>query len=129
MPGFAIEDLLPALEGASFALVFGSYGTERFGPESDVDLAVRYPGPLPPKEFVDLLHRLNSLSGRAVDLVDLASADPIIAMQVLRNGRPLLARDRAALESFRMTTPSRYFDWKVSRRPVEERLWAEAVAR
>lgn len=123
------EDLLPALEGASFALVFGSFGTDRFGPESDVDLAVRYPGPLTPKEFVDLLHRLTSLAGRTVDLVDLASADPIISMQVLRNGRPLLVRDRAAFETFRMTTPSRYFDWKFSRRPVEARLWAEASAR
>ena len=122
-----LEKLLPALEGASFALVFGSFGTGRFGPESDVDLAVRFPRPLPRAEFFDLLHRLSEIAGRKVDLVDLGTADPIIAMQVLRHGRPLLVRDRAAFESFRMTTPSRYFDWKLSRRPVEERLWA-AVA-
>jgi predicted nucleotidyltransferase len=38
------EELLPALEGASFALVFGSFGTERFGPESDIDLAAAMVG-------------------------------------------------------------------------------------
>ena len=62
-------------------------------------------------------------------IVDLATADPIIAMQVLRYGRPLLVRDRAAFEAFRMTTPSRYFDWKVSRRPIEDGIWAGAGAR
>ena len=123
-----LEELLPALEGASFALVFGSFGTGRFGPESNVDLAVRFPTPLPRTEFFDLLHRLSEIAGRKVDLVDLGSADPIIAMQALRHGRPLLVRDRAAFETFRMTTPSRYFDWKLSRRPVEERLWAAGAS-
>jgi predicted nucleotidyltransferase len=48
------EDLLPALEGASFAIVFGSFGTEPFGPESDIDLAVRFPRALPQTELFDL---------------------------------------------------------------------------
>ncbi len=123
-----LEDLLPALEGASFALVFGSFGSERFTAESDIDLAVRFPQPLPPQELFRLAEHLSEIAGRKVDLVDLGSADPIIAMQVLRYGRPLLVCDRAAFETFRMTTPSRYFDWKLSRRPVEERLWAGAGA-
>ncbi len=124
-----IEGILPALEGASFALVFGSFGTERFRPESDLDLAVRFPKPLTQVEILELTQRISEIAGRTVDLVDLGSADPIIAMQVLRHGRPLLVRDRAAFETFRMTTPSRYFDWKLSRRPVEERMWLEAQAR
>jgi predicted nucleotidyltransferase len=124
----AIEDILPALEGASFALVFGSFGTERSRPESDLDLAVRYQKPLTQAQVLDLTHRVSEIAGRNVDLVDLGSADPIIAMQVLRHGRPLLVRDRAAFETFRMTTPSRYFDWKLSRRPVEERMWRQARA-
>lgn len=124
-----IEDILPALEGASFALVFGSFGTEHVRPESDLDLAVRFPKPLAQVKILELTHRISEIAGRRVDLVDLASADPIIAMQVLRHGRPLLVRDRAAFETFRMTTPSRYFDWKLSRRPVEERMWVEAQAR
>ncbi len=92
----AIEDILPALEGASFALVFGSFGTERSRPESDLDLAVRYQKPLTQAQVLDLTHRVSEIAGRNVDLVDLGSADPIIAMQVLRHGRPLLVRDRAA---------------------------------
>lgn len=124
-----IEDILPALEGASFALVFGSFGTERSRPESDLDLAVRYPKPLAQAQVLKLTRRISEIAGRSVDLVDLGSADPIIAMQVLRHGRPLLVRDRAAFETFRMTTPSRYFDWKLSRRPVEERMWRQARAR
>lgn len=129
MTTMTIEDILPALEGASFALVFGSFGTGHDRPESDLDLAVRYPKPLAQVKLLELTQRISEIAGRSVDLVDLGSADPIIAMQVLRHGRPLLLRDRAAFETFRMTTPSRYFDWKLSRRPVEERLWRQAQAR
>ena len=121
--------LLPELEGALFAFVFGSFGSERFGPESDLDLAVRFPGPLSFDDRLDLATRLSGVARRTVDLVDLASADPIIAMQVLRTGRPILVRDRLAFETFRMTTPSRYFDWKITRRPVEEALFREAASR
>ena len=124
-----LDDLVPALEGASFAYVFGSAVTGRIGQESDVDLAVRYPKPLSCDERLRLVRRLSAIAGRDVDLVDLAAADPIISMQVLRTGRPLLVNDRPAFETFRMTTPSRYFDWKTSRRPVEERMWADASAR
>lgn len=121
-----LAPLVPELEDALFAFVFGSFGSARFGPESDLDLAVRFPRPLSFDDRLDLAARLSAVAGRTVDLVDLASADPIIAMQVLRAGRPLLVRDRLAFETFRMTTPSRYFDWKITRRPVEEALWQTA---
>jgi uncharacterized protein len=124
-----LEELLPALEGVSFALVFGSFGSERFDSESDIDLAVAFHEPMPRGALSELAERLSGIADRKVDLVDLRTADPIIAMQVLRGGRQLLVRDRSAFETFRMTTLSRYFDWKVSRRPVEERLWSGASSR
>ncbi len=113
-----------ALEGVEFALVFGSYGTPAFGPESDLDIAVQFPGALSGAEFLSLAGRLDEAAGRRVDVVDLRGADPIIAMQVLRNGKPFLVADRRALTDFQMYTPSRYFDWKICRRPVEEAMQA-----
>lgn len=114
------------LVDSSFAFVFGSYGTSRFGPESDLDLAADFGRALSTRELADLSGRLSERLGRAVDLIDLRSADPIISMQVIRTGRPFLVRDPHALTVFQMTTPSRYFDWKLCRRPVEEAMWAAA---
>jgi predicted nucleotidyltransferase len=114
------------LEAARFAFVFGSFGTPGFRDESDLDLAVDFGRPLESDERFVLASRLAETAGRPVDLVDLRNADPIIAMQVLRTGRPFLVHDPLALDVFRMTAPSLYFDWKISRRPVEDAMWGNA---
>jgi predicted nucleotidyltransferase len=116
-----------ALEGAQFALVFGSFGTPSFGPESDLDVAVSFPRALPAMDLVSLAGRLETAAGRRVDVVDLRRADPVIAMQVLRNGRPILVAEPRALAEFQMYTPPRYFDWKITRRPIEEAMRASAA--
>jgi hypothetical protein len=48
----------------------------------------------------------------AMDLVSLAS---------------LLVAEPRALAEFQMYTPSRYFDWKITRRPIEEAMRASAA--
>jgi len=123
-PLLARISALLAERGAAFAYVFGSYGTPSFGPESDVDIAVSFaPKKLAPREFIALAGALADLAGRRVDLADLLECDPILRMQVLRRGRPFFVRDAQALSEFRMTTPSLYFDVKISRRAVEEAHW------
>lgn len=114
------------LQAARFAFVFGSFGTSGFRDESDLDLAVDFGRPLASDERFALASRLAEAAARPVDLVDLRNADPIIAMQVLRTGRPFLVHDALALDVFRMTAPSLYFDWKISRKPVEEAMWGTA---
>ncbi len=121
-----LEAVASELPQARFAFAFGSFGTPRFGSESDLDVAADFGRRLPSREFLDLSSRLSARVDRTVDLIDLRAADPIISMQVLRTGRPFLVRDPGALAVFRMTVPSRYFDWKASRRPVEEAMWAAA---
>ena len=123
----ALARVSAALEGAQFALVFGSFGTPSFGPESDLDIAVSFPRALPAMDLVSLVGRLETAAGRRMDVVDLRRADPIIAMQVLRNGRPILVAEPRALAEFQMYTPSRYFDWKITRRPIEEAMRASAA--
>lgn len=119
---------IPELGGALFAFVFGSYGTPRFGTESDLDLAADFGRKLSAGELLEISSALSRRVDRSVDLIDLRSADPIISMQVLRTGRPFVVRDRHAFELFRMTAISRYLDWKLCRRPVEEAIWAAAHA-
>jgi predicted nucleotidyltransferase len=126
-PADPLPRVAEVLEGAQFAIVFGSYGTAGFGPESDLDVAVQFSKPLSFEERISLAGRLEEAAGRRVDIVDLREADPIIAMQVLRGGKPFLVADRRALTDFQMYTPTRYFDWKICRRPVEEAMKASAT--
>ena len=122
-----VKRVAAALEGAQFALVFGSFGTPSFGPESDLDVAVSFRRALPAMDLIALVGRLETAAGRRVDVVDLRRADPVIAMQVLRNGRPILVAEPRALAEFQMYTPSRYFDWKITRRPIEEAMRASVA--
>ena len=121
-----LERVGALLEAARFAFVFGSFGTPAFHDQSDLDIAVDFGRPLEPGERFAFSSRLAEETGRTVDLVDLRAADPIIAMQVLKTGRPFVVHDPLALDVFRMTAPSIYFDWKLSRRPVEEAMWGNA---
>src|ERR1035437_9164350 len=58
----ALARVSAALEGAQFALVFGSFGTPSFGPESDLDVAVSFSRALPPIALVSLAGRFSSPS-------------------------------------------------------------------
>jgi predicted nucleotidyltransferase len=122
-----LERVRPHLGAARFAFVFGSFGTPSFRDASDLDLAADLGRVLSSRELFDLSSRLAEAAGRSVDLVDLRNADPIIAMQVLRTGQPIVVNDAHALAVFRMTAPSRYFDWKRCRQPVEEAMWKAAL--
>ena len=122
-----LEALKAPLAGARFAYVFGSYGTPAFGPASDVDVAVSFGRTLPFDEKLARRAALERIAGRPVDLVDLDAADPIIRMQVLKTGRPFLVADTRALHEFGMYALAAYFDWKISRRPVEEAMRASTA--
>lgn len=126
-PAIDLEHLKPALEGARFAYVFGSYGTPAFGPASDLDVAASFGRVLTFDEKLARRAALERAAGRPVDLVDLDAADPIIRMQVLRTGRPFLVADSHAQHEFAMYALAAYFDWKISRRPVEDAMRAAAA--
>ncbi len=118
--------LAAALHGVEFALVFGSAASGRLRGDSDVDLAVRYPAPVDAASWILLTGELSEIVQRQVDLVDLRRAGPIVSMQVLSTGIPLLVNDQQAFEQFRMYTPSSYFDFKRSRQTIEQALAAGA---
>ena len=110
------------LGGAQFALLFGSAGTPYFTDESDVDVAVQYGQRLGLAERLRLAAALAAVIGRAVDLVDLREADPVLAFQVLKSGRIFLLNDPHAYRRFAARVLSEYADFKLDRRPIEAAL-------
>jgi predicted nucleotidyltransferase len=103
----------------AYALVFGSTGRGGARPDSDVDIAVELrPGAARDVHAIGgLIARLESATGRAVDLVLLDEAPPSLAYRVFRDGRVLVERDHGALTARKARAILMYLDWK----PVEER--------
>ena len=118
----AITRLVTTLDPAAI-VVFGSRATDRGTPSSDHDVAVLLASPSPDlQRMLTLRLDLEEILGTDVDLVVLDDASPILAMQVLREGRLLACRDPEALEGFTVKTLTDYADLKTIRAPVERRL-------
>ena len=78
------------------AVAFGSMerGEARF--DSDVDVAVLADRPLTSERRTALMELVASVTGRAVDLVDLRAAGVPLLRSALREGRELVRKDEAA---------------------------------
>jgi predicted nucleotidyltransferase len=121
----AIEGIAEALDrrfGVDALWVFGSEAMGRAQAESDLDLAVLFRTRPHAVELLDLRGEIAATMGRDVDLVDLEGASPVLAMQVLRNGKLLIDRDARHRVRFSAGAPARYEDLKRTRRPIEEAL-------
>jgi predicted nucleotidyltransferase len=111
--------LRTALSDARFAYVYGSLLTSGFNDESDVDVGADFGHRLGFDELDEVRHRCTEATGRDVDLVDLYAADPIIRMQIVRYGEPVVVNDRTAAATFAMRAVGEYLDLKIDRRAVE----------
>ncbi len=117
----SLKDALQAEKGVATAYVFGSLLTGRFGPESDVDIALLFfPDKVPSAlDVFEMEHRLASAVACDVDVVVLNTASPVIGMQVLRTGRKLVERSSRITNEFFVRCVNLYADLKRIREPVE----------
>lgn len=83
------------------AIVFGSLATGRARPDSDLDIAVAADAPLTAERKMALIGELASVTGRSVDLIDLATAGEPLLGQILAGGKRLLGTDQAYAELLR----------------------------
>jgi len=80
----------------AYAHMFGSFGSEHFGTESDIDIGLLFcPDRIPnPLALLELKSEISESTGVEVDLAVLNASSPIICMQVLRKGKIIFERDR-----------------------------------
>jgi len=99
----ALSKHLETREEISMAFVFGSMAEGFAGRESDLDIAIYFkPGQDDIQEEMFARHpaedeiwfSLERLTGKAVDLLVLNRAPATIVDTILREGKPLLIRDR-----------------------------------
>jgi len=123
----AVEAICARVRGVIAVYHFGSSAAGLDGPESDIDLAVLASVALPPMARFDLQEHLASIYRRAVDLVDLRAASPVMSMQVLATGQLLFdaAPDSRGLFEDRMF--GAYARLNEERRGILDRIAAEGT--
>lgn len=114
----AIETRLKAYfeadpRGATAVYLFGSVARGEARSDSDVDLGILFaadpPARLDAPQFA-LAGELETLLHAPVEIVALNRAAPDIVHRVLRDGRLVLDRDRAARIRFEVRSRNQYFD-------------------
>lgn len=115
-------EAIRAATGAGDVLVYGSAAAGRLRPDSDVDLAYLAAAPPSAETYLRLLAELVAVLGRPADLVSLTDASPVLRIQVLRTGRPLLGPPSRAFARWTMATVTAYADLKLARAPAERAL-------
>jgi len=88
-----IRAILEAHDDILVAFVFGSATSGRERQDSDLDVGVAGPDPLSPSRKLAIMDELACSFGRPIDLVDLATAPPLLLRQVLTKGVIILKRD------------------------------------
>ena len=87
---------LAAESDVQVGVVFGSMARGEARLESDVDVAVLADRPLTSERRASLMELVASVTGRAVDLVDLRAAGVPLLRSALRKGRVLVRKDEGA---------------------------------
>ncbi len=108
-----IADVFATREGVVAVYLFGSMARGTATAGSDVDIAALFTSP-PPQRLdgprLVLEGELERALGRTVDLIVLNDAPADLRIRVLRDGRLLVDRDRAARIAFEVQTRNEAFD-------------------
>jgi predicted nucleotidyltransferase len=103
---------------------FGSYGTEYFHSESDIDIAFLSSENMSCKEKVKLLEDLIKYHRKTeIDLVDLKAADPLLCFEIASNGRVLYEKQEGLFDRYSLFCFKKYYEL----RPIIEQQ-LESVA-
>ena len=100
----------------TYALVFGSTARGTARADSDLDVAIGRNAPFAILELGDLISRLESATGKTVDLVQLDDAQPALAYRIFKDGVVVFERDREALVQRKARAILDYLDFK----PIED---------
>ena len=102
--------------------VFGSEASGAATARSDIDFAALFAIRPGVQALVATCGQLEISLERPVDLVDLETVSPVLAMQVVRHGRLVREHDASHSVRFVATLPGRYEDVMLMRRPAEKLL-------
>ena len=117
----ALRRYLHADPAVSLAVAFGSVAKGDQGPDSDIDLGIRF-------DSDDRVERIEIELGRStrrrVDVVLLDEAPPLLRFEIAKDGIVLVEREKHAWADFRARAMLDWWDWAPVARTIEDGLIA-----
>ena len=116
-----IKQLVSTDDNILLVFLFGSIVNGIFNEESDIDLGVYYKQIPNTIEYFEMKEDYSEKLKREVDIVVLNITDPIIRMQVLKNGL-VVKKDTYTYNDFFVRTLNEYDDLKYYRQEIEKNI-------
>ncbi len=85
-------------------------------------MAVLFTKPPEALDCIAFQQELSDVMGADVDVVCLNTSSPIIAMQAVKNGIPLVMKDKKAYQNFEIRLITDYADLKKLQEPFEKNI-------
>lgn len=96
----------------SLLITFGSFGTDRFNENSDIDIAFKSKKQLSPYDEISMLNDFVAYFGRDnIDLINLKKATPLLLYEIACKGNVLYEENHSFLD-FKLYASFRYADTK-----------------
>jgi predicted nucleotidyltransferase len=99
--------------GIKLLIYFGSYQTEYFNRDSDIDIAFLSSGALDPEQRYRLLEELIIFHRKSeIDLVDLKKADPVLRYEIAVHGKVFYEQETNLFDRYALFYIKRYYELK-----------------
>ncbi|MGE5633323.1 MAG: type VII toxin-antitoxin system MntA family adenylyltransferase antitoxin [Caulobacteraceae bacterium] len=123
--GKTIEEIAD-LYNVDLFVYFGSFKTEYYNSESDIDIAFLSPEQLTAETKLQLLEELIKYHRKSeIDLVDLRTADPLLRYEIARNGKILYERHDGLFDRYSLYYFKRFYELKPVFEQEMEKLKAD----
>jgi len=89
----AIKNVLLQFPCVEVCILYGSAAHDNLSPSSDIDIALSSNTIFTAERKLSIIKALSNHTGRAVDLIDLKNASPILVAEILKTGKRIIGND------------------------------------
>jgi uncharacterized protein len=121
-PKSIVSHLTKAISGLQAVYLYGSFSSDSFSDESDLDIAVKAERRLDNQERWRIQEDLAGIYGRNVDLLDLDRASLVMQFEVISTGERIYCADENIIAHYETLLYSRYLDFNWIRKPIVDEI-------
>lgn len=121
-PILIISHLDKAISGLQAVYLYGSFLSETFSDDSDLDIAIKVDSRLDNQKRWQIQEDLASIYGRDVDLLDLDRASLVMQFEVISKGNRVYCAEENTIVKYETLVYSRYLDFNQVRKYIIEEI-------
>lgn len=117
-----VIELLKSSFDCEAIVLFGSYARNAQREDSDIDIAIKSKREISKIEIFDMTQKLERITKKDVDLVDLSQITDVFRYEILMNGETLYCKDEVQFDLYKIDMFREYLELNESRKYIVNRV-------